>query len=91
METAIKIGWAVLAVYSVTCIWVPEIRFYWKGTGKRFGLLSSIGLIILVWSPILITAGFITEKYSFALYLIMLSAVFVMMIGAFIDTAMHQK
>ncbi|MDQ4120406.1 MAG: hypothetical protein M3209_03060 [Acidobacteriota bacterium] len=90
METVGIIVWIVFAIYSALCLWMPNIRPYWKGSDIRFGTLSCIGFALFVWFPFFVAVispligGFDKSDAPF-LFLVIVLAVVIAFIGYFVD------
>jgi hypothetical protein len=86
MEVILLDVWVVLAFYSILCIWIPEIRLFgWRYTSAKFGTVSYVGLALFFWSPALAFTGLISKENPFLLYVVMLSAGLITVIGYFMD------
>ena len=81
--------WAVLAFYSLLCVWMPEVRPYHKRSEKKFGLFASLGLALFFWFPALVYAGEVTgliHRESWPLMWVIFSiCMFVVIVGSWIE------
>lgn len=57
-DVLVAIIWGLGLFYSALCIFLPEVRPYYKGLNRKFGLSASIGLAIFFWFPALAAAAF---------------------------------
>jgi hypothetical protein len=75
--------------YSALSIGIPEIRIYWKGTDTRLGFVSSVGLAMFFWCPMVVAAainlGIISSRFTFTAYLLGLVALVVSGAGYLMD------
>ena len=80
--------WIGLAFYSALSICIPEIRLIcWKGTDKKLGAVTYLGLTLFFWSPAIAMTGLISQKGFFVVYLAMLFAGVVVLIGYLKDVS----
>jgi hypothetical protein len=81
--------WGVAMIYFPLCIWIPEIRPYWKGTQRTIGPVSNFGCAMFVWCPALALAaaaiGLISDAYTGVLYLLESLAIVLVLLGFIID------
>lgn len=74
--------WSLLASYCLFCVFVPDIRIiYWKGTDVKMGTISYIGIVLFLWSPLLLALGIIPEGFAFLMYPLALIGLGVSFIG----------
>lgn len=79
------IVWGVAATYTALCIFVPELRIYWKQTDKKLGTLSSIGVAVCVWAPTLVLMGVIPSGYGRWVYCVVLLGGLIAVVGGVLD------
>ena len=80
---------ALLAFYSLLCVFLPEVRPYYRGLNKKFGLSASLGLALFFWFWPLVHAGELTgpvsptsRTYMYALFSLLM---FVAIVGSWIE------
>jgi hypothetical protein len=81
--------WALMAFYSLLCIFLPEVRPYYRGLQKKFGLFASLGLAHFFWFLPLVYAcevtglvGTISPTFKWAVFCLLM---FVAIIGSWIE------
>lgn len=60
MKFVLTTVWAVLAFYSLLCVFLPGVRPYYRGLEKKIGLCASLGFALFFWFWPLAYAGEVT-------------------------------
>ena len=81
--------WVIAMIYFALCIWIPEIRLYWRGTQKTVGPVSNFGCAMFVWCPALALAataiGLVSGTHTYVLYFLEALAFVLVILGFIID------
>lgn len=87
---ALWLLWPFAGLYFGLCVWIPEIRPYWRN-GYRFGLFSCIGGTVALGVTWLLHVAFITglvrDWFLGFLYPIGLLGILIAMVGGWIEAA----
>ncbi len=89
MEYILLALWAILLFYSLLCVFLPEVRPYYRGLQKKIGLSASLGFALFFWFWPLVYAGEVTglikpwsAEFKWALFTLLM---FVTIIGSWIE------